>query len=81
MAHFPAKVINKLQFQLELVTFKHRGDIVKKEDLPADYVIFIKEGEFEIVRESLQSDKLNQFLDDNTESNDFANKMKLVRGS
>lgn len=54
MKTYPVKLANKLHYQVELVTYQSRGQVICQEDTEAKYVIFIKEGEFEIVKESFE---------------------------
>ena len=45
----------KLQLALEVVKFEKIGMTVCKQGNPAEYVYFIKEGEFEMVKDDLSS--------------------------
>ena len=50
LKNFPVKMINKLSYHLEPVTYNKRGEFVLQEDTDSSTVVFVREGELEIVR-------------------------------
>lgn len=60
----------RLSHQLDIVHYKQRGLTVLKENQPSEYVVFVKQGSFQIVKECFtHSDKqLLDFLDENSQT-------------
>ena len=57
LRNFPGKLAQKLSFQLEPITYPHKGITVLREGEQPENVVLIRSGEFEIVRERLSDDQ------------------------
>jgi hypothetical protein len=53
LSTFPFKFAVKLQMSLEKVNFPKIGMTAFKEGQPSDYICFVAEGEFEVIKEDL----------------------------
>lgn len=53
-----------------------------QQNLPSDYVVFIKDGEFEIIKENLNDiePEMIDFLNTQTDEKKFKKKVTLLRG-
>jgi CRP-like cAMP-binding protein len=75
---------SKLQYHLQLVTYDRKGTIVLKEDEPSLFVVFLVEGEFQIVKEKIAEDdaQILDFLEGKeSENQHIAKKVQTLRGS
>lgn len=65
LENYPTNLILKLQPHLQFMTYSCRSNTVIRQNLPSEYVILVREGEFEIVKENLNEiePEVFRFLD------------------
>jgi predicted nucleic-acid-binding protein len=74
-------MINKLAYHMELVFFAKRGDFVAREDTESVNVFFVKEGEFEIIKQEVKHEAIADFMDDRNARLKFNNAVSGFRSS
>lgn len=66
---------------MELVSYANRGDYVAREDTDSVNVYFVKEGEFEILKQEVKHEAIADFMDDGNARLKFNNTVSGFRSS
>lgn len=66
---------------MELVSYANRGDYVAREDTDSVNVYFLKEGEFEILKQEVKHEAIADFMDDGNARLKFNNTVSGFRSS
>ncbi len=74
-------MINRLAYHLEPMIYSKRGNIVLKEDTESSTVVFVREGEFEIVRMEFKDGQMDDFMDDKNIKLKYHNRVSEFRSS
>jgi len=82
LENYPTNMIMRLQPHLQTVTYSCKSNTVIRQGVPSDYVVIVREGEFEIVRENLNDiePEVIKFLHEQEEQNSLEKKVALLRG-